>query len=124
MANLRDRELLLLLPEPGTVPCNKTPWLKRGLGTSVKYYLYFDVYGNARRAISEEELTEKYNGDPYEFLKAMCVSGPEREGEYAGGNVIVRGFENEKELNDFLESLGDEVEGFYACRSGSRPYNF
>jgi hypothetical protein len=94
------------------------------MGAEVKYYIYFDGYGNPRRAISDDELTEKFSGDPDEFLSATCGQGPERKIEGSSGHVSVREFDNEKELHEFLESLGDEVEGFYVCRSESRPYNF
>jgi dsRNA-specific ribonuclease len=33
-------------------------------------------------------------------------------------------FESEVELNEYLESLGDVVTGFFECESDSRPYNF
>ena len=90
----------------------------------MKYYIYFDAYENPSCAISDDELTEKFSGDPDEFLSAMCGLGPERKIEGSSGHVSVREFDNEKELNEFLESLGDEVEGFYVCQSESRPYNF
>lgn len=90
----------------------------------MKYYIYFDAYGNPRRAISEKELGEKYSGDPEEFLSAMCGLGPQSKIQGSSGHVSIREFESEKELHEFLQSLGDEVEGFYVCRSDSRPYNF
>ena len=31
---------------------------------------------------------------------------------------------SEKELTDYLESLGDEIAGFYKADADSRPYNF
>ena len=40
----------------------------------MRYYVCFDGYGHLRNTISEKELTEQYNNDPDEFLKAMCSS--------------------------------------------------
>jgi len=31
---------------------------------------------------------------------------------------------SEKELTDYLDSLGDEITGFYKTDADSRPYNF
>ena len=90
----------------------------------MRYYVCFDGYGHLRNAISEKELTEKYNNDPDEFLKAMCSSGPDAKIERTAGHVITLRFDSENELNDYLESLGDEITGFYECESESRPYNF
>lgn len=90
----------------------------------MKYYVYFDGYAHLKKAISEQELAEKYNNDPDEFLKAMCDSVPDAGVGHTTGHVSTLRFENQKELNDFLESLGDEITGFYGCGSESRPYNF
>ena len=90
----------------------------------MRYYVYFDGYGHLGNVISEKELTEKYNNDPDEFLKAMCRSGPDATVERAIGHVNTLRFDSENELNDYLESLGDEITGFYGCESESRPYNF
>ena len=90
----------------------------------MRYYIYFDGYGHLRDAISEKELAEKYNNNPDEFLKAMCCSGPDAKIEHTTGHVTTLRFDSENELQDYLESLGDEITGFYGCDSGSRPYNF
>jgi len=90
----------------------------------MKYYIYFDGYGCSSRVINEEELAAKYNNDPEEFLKEMCGLGPEDRIDRATGHVSTLKFDKEEELQDYLESLGDEIEGFYECRSESRPYNF
>ena len=70
------------------------------------------------------ELREKYDNDPDAFLKAMEV--PEGgEGSRKGlGHVGILRFENEGEVKEFLETTGEEVIGFFECRSESRPYNF
>jgi hypothetical protein len=90
----------------------------------MRYYVYFDGYGHSGNVISEKELAEKYNNDPDEFLKAMCRSGPDDKIERTTGHVNTLSFDSENELNDYLESLGDETTGFYEGQSGSRPYNF
>ena len=90
----------------------------------MKYYVYYDAYGRSRGAVSDEELIDGYNNDPHEFFKAMCVQEQNANTGEAAGHVVTLTFEDEKELNEFLESLGDEIEGFYRCRDESRPYNF
>lgn len=54
----------------------------------------------------------------------MCDQGPDAGTGRTTGHVSTLSFNNEKELNDYLESLGDEITGFYGCESESRPYNF
>jgi hypothetical protein len=88
------------------------------------YYVYFDSYGHPRKVISEYELSEKYDGNPDTFLKAMGKLGQRIESEHINGHVGTLRFESDEELKEFLESLGDEISGFYGCRSESRPYNF
>jgi hypothetical protein len=88
------------------------------------YYVYFDSYGDARAIVSELELAEKYQGDPEAFSRACADSAAGRPVEHVTGHVGVMRFEDERELKDFLETLGDEITGFYGCQSDSRPYNF
>ena len=90
----------------------------------MKYYVYFDPYGHAKQAINETELAQEYNSDPDEFLKFMCHLPPDAEMVHTTGHVGTLCLDNEKELEDYLESLGDEISGFYGCRSESCPYNF
>ena len=90
----------------------------------MRYYLYFDGYGHLRQAIDENELAQKYNNDPDEFLRATRNLGPSATIEHATGHVSTLVFADEKEFNDYLESISDEITGFYECRSESRPYNF
>ena len=90
----------------------------------MRYYVYFDAYGHAGHVINEEELVEKYDNDPDEFLRAMCNLPSDVETGHATGHVGTLVFDNENELNEYLQSLGDELTGFYGCRSESRPYNF
>ena len=88
------------------------------------YYVYFDPYRRPKMAIREEELREKYHNDPDEFLKAMRSRGEDGGIEGSAGHVGILRFEDEKELRDFFETTGEEIAGFYECRSESRPYNF
>jgi hypothetical protein len=90
----------------------------------MKYYVYFDAYGHARQAVSEKELAENYQNEPDRFLKAMCRPRPETNEGHISGHVGTLNFENDEALNDYLESLGDEISGFYKADSDSRPYNF
>ena len=69
-------------------------------------------------------MNEKYNNDPDEFLRAMCSWGPDAKIERTTSHVNTLRFGSENEVNDYLESLGDEITGFYECQSESRPYNF
>ena len=90
----------------------------------MKYFVYFDAYGHARQIISENELAEKYGNAPDEFLAAMCRKRPGAPEGHTTGHVGTLSFDTQRELLDYLESLGDEIDGFYGCRSESRPYNF
>ena len=89
----------------------------------MKFYVYYDTYGRAKKAITEEELKRLYNNSTERFLKEASRDLEDREGNRKG-NVGVLMFNDRKELQDFLNSLGDEIEGFYRCKEESRPYNF
>lgn len=88
------------------------------------YYVYFDAYGHARRVINEKELAEQFGNDPDVFFRAMCQASSDAVKASASGHVGTLTFNTEEELNDYLRSLGDEIEGFFGCSSDSRPYNF
>ena len=90
----------------------------------MKYYVYFDAYGHARQAVNETELAENYQNDPQCFLKSMSRQGLDADKGHISGHVGTLSFGSDEELNDFLESLGDEISGFYRADSDSRPYNF
>ena len=90
----------------------------------MKYYVYFDAYGHARQIASEQELAQKYHNDPQEFLRVMCGSLSVEKENHTTGHVGTLRFDSEKELKNYLESLGEEITGFYGCQSESRPYNF
>ena len=90
----------------------------------MKYYVYFDAYGHARQAVSEKELAENYQNEPDRFLKAMCRPELDTDGDHISGHVGTLNFSNDEQLRDYLESLGDEISGFYKADSDSRPYNF
>jgi hypothetical protein len=95
-----------------------------GRGNGMLYYIYFDSYRRPMKAISEEELAEKYNGSPDDFLRAMSRLESESGLENAKGHVGTLRFDSEKELKEFFEKTGEEITGFYDCEDGSRPYNF
>jgi hypothetical protein len=90
----------------------------------LKYYVYFDAYGHARRAISDAQLAEAYQNDPAKFLQAMCRQGVDGDSNRVSGHVGTLSVNNPKELQDYLDSLGDELSGFYEGKGDSRPYNF
>jgi hypothetical protein len=90
----------------------------------MRFYVYYDSYGNPRKAITHEELKAEYNNDPDEFLRKTRDSAPDAGMPHATAHVGTLSFESEKELQDFLDSLGEEIEGFYTGASDSRPYNF
>jgi len=90
----------------------------------MKYYVYFDAYGHARQAVNEKELAENYRNDPDRFLRAMCRAGPHTDKGHISGHAGTLSFRSDEELNDYLESLGDEISGFYRADSDNRPYNF
>ena len=90
----------------------------------MKFFVYFDAYGNARQVIDQKELARKYHSDPENFLQAMCRSLPGVDVKSTSGHVGTLRFDSRKELQEYLDSLGDEIAGFYGCRSESRPYNF
>jgi hypothetical protein len=90
----------------------------------MKYFVYFDAYGHARQIISEQELAEKFADEPDEFLAAMCRGLSGASDSPTTGHVGTLSFDSQKELQEYLEGLGDEISGFYGCRSESRPYNF
>jgi hypothetical protein len=94
----------------------------------MKYFVYFDAYGQARKWLSEEDLARRFGGDPGVFQKAAAQEEGERAGAgeiaAASGNVSVLNFESEEQLREYLQSLGDEIEGFFNCAADSRPYNF
>jgi hypothetical protein len=89
----------------------------------MKYYLYFDGYGNLIKAIPEDELNRRYAGNPDLFREEMARRLSERS-RFQTGHMVTYTFNDHKDFQDFIDSLGDEVEGFYCCRSDSRPYNF
>lgn len=90
----------------------------------MRYYIYFDAYGQARRVISEETLSQQYGSDPDCFFRAMCKTRQDAETARASGHVGTLSFNSEEELKEYLRSLGDEIEGFFGCLADSRPYNF
>ena len=90
----------------------------------MRYYVYFDAYGHAKRIITEKELAEKFNNEPHQFLSVMCQGQSEPLDGHTSGHVGTLNFDTEIELKEYLAGLGDEITGFYGCRAESRPYNF
>jgi hypothetical protein len=88
------------------------------------FYVYYDGYGHVQKVISAEELAKDYDGDPDQFLGAMQSATQRVARCQNSGHVGTLSFANEEELKAFLDSLGEEITGFYGCRSESRPYNF
>ncbi len=90
----------------------------------MKFFVYFDPYGHAKQIITEQQLAETFHSETNEFLVAMCQGQPDAAGTHCSGHVGTLTFDNEEDLQDYLAGLGEEIEGFYDCRSESRPYNF
>ena len=90
----------------------------------MKYYVYFDAYGHAKRIINEHELAEKFCNDPDKFLAATCHYRPGAAQGYTSGHVGTLNFDTRQELEAYLAGLGDEITGFYIGSADSRPYNF
>jgi hypothetical protein len=83
----------------------------------MKCYVYYDGYGNAKKAIGEEELAARYGNYPDSLLKEM-LGGEAGEGDLGGkGYVSVVNFESEQEREEYLESLGEKISSFGGCRS-------
>jgi hypothetical protein len=88
------------------------------------YYVYYNAYGHAQRAVSAEELAQQFSGSTDLFFKHMCSNGLNQEFEAATGHVGTLRFADNAELQEFLDSLGSEISNFYDCVDNSRPYNF
>ncbi len=91
---------------------------------TMRYYVYFDGYGHVQRVVSQTELQNTYAGDTERFLQACTASRPPEGPPGPAGHVGSLIFDTSEELEAFLETLGDEVEGFFCCHAESRPYNF
>jgi len=95
-----------------------------GVNREMKFFVYFDAYGHARQLISQQQLAQRYGNDPDKFLQAACRTQPDAAMGHASGHVGTLSFASEAELKDYLQSLGDEITGFYSGDGDSRPYNF
>ncbi|NTV33338.1 MAG: hypothetical protein HGA50_08615 [Deltaproteobacteria bacterium] len=81
----------------------------------MKYYVYYDGYGNVKKAVGEDDLAVRYGNNPDSLLKEMLGAG---EGDLGGkGYVSVVNFESEQERDEYLESLGEKISSFGGCRS-------
>ncbi len=86
------------------------------------YYVYYDSYGDPKKAISAEELREFYNNDPDEFLKAFRGSAPGTA--HMTAHVGTLNFSSKSDLEEFLSSMSESNKGFFEGEGNSRPYNF
>jgi hypothetical protein len=90
----------------------------------IRYYVYFDAYGQPRQALSAAELESRFGGDPEAFRRSVCPSPGDAGPQFAAGHVGVLTFSDEAAMRRFLDSLGDEIAGFYEGAGDNRPYNF
>lgn len=90
----------------------------------MKYYVYFDAYGHPRQAVEARDLARRYNNDPDAFLRAACRPDTAAAPGHVSGHVGVLRFEDENEMRQFIDALGDEISGFFDADFDTRPYNF
>jgi len=83
----------------------------------MRYYVYYDGYGNARKAISEEQLATGYRNSPDAFLKEMLGSRAGERDLGGKGYVFVVNFDTEQERDEYLETLGEQISSYGGCRS-------
>ena len=83
----------------------------------MRYYVYYDGYGNAKRAIGEKELAAQYGNNPDSFLKEMLGSEAGERALGGKGYVSVVNFESEQEREEYLETLGEQISSYGGCRS-------
>lgn len=83
----------------------------------MKYYVYYDGYGHAKKAIGEEELAERCGNNPDTFLKEM-LGGGAGEGDLGGkGYISTVNFESDQERVEYLETLSEKISSYGGCRS-------
>lgn len=83
----------------------------------MKCYVYYDGYGNAVKAIGEEELACNYDQDTAAFLKAMISSELGGKDKKTKGHVALVVFDSEQERDAYLQSMGEQIADFGGCRS-------
>ncbi|MFO7784450.1 MAG: hypothetical protein ACQET7_14960 [Thermodesulfobacteriota bacterium] len=86
------------------------------------YYVYYDSYGDPRKAISSEELRKQYNNDPDTFLEAVRGRAPGTA--HMTAHVCTLNFSSKRDLDEFLGSMNESNKGFFEGEGNSRPYNF
>ena len=69
----------------------------------------------------KKRFSEDYEGDISKFIEAMCGKRGSAETEWVTGHVGTVNFRNQKELSEFLDSLGDEVTGFITAVPNQDP---
>ena len=83
----------------------------------MKYYVCYDGYGHAKKAVSQEELATGYGNNPDSFLKKM-LGFSAGEGNLGGkGYVSVINFESEQERDEYLETMGERISSYGGCPS-------
>jgi hypothetical protein len=90
----------------------------------IRYYVYFDAYGHPSHALSAAELDARFAGDPEAYHRSICPVPRDAGPRFSTGHVGVLTFQDEAEMRRFLDSLGDEIVGFYEGAGENRPYNF
>lgn len=88
------------------------------------YYIYFNGYGQPKKAISSDDLMIQFENDQNKFMAYMIDQEQKDDDQYVYGHVGMLRCADEKELYEYLMSLGDEIEGLYEGHMDARPYNF
>ena len=83
----------------------------------MKYYVYYDGYGNAKKAIREEDLAAGYGNNPDSFLKELLGSEAGERDVGGKGYVSVVNFDSEQERDEYFETIGEKISSYGGCRS-------
>ncbi|RPI73610.1 MAG: hypothetical protein EHM45_20580 [Desulfobacteraceae bacterium] len=84
----------------------------------MKFFVYFDAYGNMQRIASAKELEEQFDNSTDALLRFM------NDQAHSAGQIGVFSYETEEELREFLKTQADVVSEFYESTSECRSYNF
>lgn len=83
----------------------------------MRYYVCYDAYGNAKEAISEEDLASRFGNNPEAILKQMLGSWAGEGAAPGKGHVSVVNFDTDQERDAFLETIGQQISSYGGCRS-------
>ena len=83
----------------------------------MKYYVYLDGYGNAKKAVGQEELASGYGNNPDSFLKEMLGSSAGERDLGGKGYLSVVNFDSEQERDEDLETIGERISSYGGCRA-------